>query len=103
MTAVLFGSLPFPGQDGSQLVSRVVTTAIAALFKTTQKLEANVRAEPVAKLLQGSVDGFDFIGQGLLMYSGLRVEPGFLTRESKKGATNCEKCSYDRASSRLSL
>ena len=74
MTAVLFGSLPFPGQDGSQLVSRVVTTAIAALFKTTQKLEANVRAEPVAKLLQGSVDGFDFIGQGLLMYSGLRVE-----------------------------
>lgn len=74
MTAVLFGSLPFPSQGGDQLVSQAATTAIAALFKRTQKLEANVRAEPVAKLLQGSVDGFDFIGQGLLMYSGLRVE-----------------------------
>jgi hypothetical protein len=33
-----------------------------------------VRAEPVSKLLQGSVDGFDFIGKGLLMYNGLRIE-----------------------------
>ena len=74
MTSVLFGSLPFPGQGGDQLVSKAVTAAIAALFKRTQKLEATVRAEPVAKLLQGSADGFDFIGQGLLMYSGLRVE-----------------------------
>ena len=73
-TSVLFGSLPFPGQGGDQLVSKAVTAAIAALFKRTQKLEATVRAEPVAKLLQGSADGFDFIGQGLLMYSGLRVE-----------------------------
>ena len=74
MTSVLFGSLPFPGQGGDQLVSKAVTAAIAALFKRTQKLEAIVRAEPVAKLLQGSADGFDFIGQGLLMHSGLRVE-----------------------------
>ncbi|MDJ0702762.1 MAG: DUF2993 domain-containing protein [Leptolyngbyaceae cyanobacterium MO_188.B28] len=74
MTSVLFGSLPFPGQGGDQLVSKAVTAAIAALFKRTRKLEATVRAEPVAKLLQGSADGFDFIGQGLLMHSGLRVE-----------------------------
>ena len=74
MTSVLFGSLPFPGQGGDQLVSKAVTAAIAALFKRTQRLEATVRAEPVAKLLQGSADGFDFIGQGLLMFSGLRVE-----------------------------
>ena len=74
MTSVLFGSLPFPSQGGDQLISKAVTAAIAALFKRTQKLEATVRAEPVAKLLQGSADGFDFIGQGLLMYSGLRVE-----------------------------
>ncbi|MGK7930974.1 MAG: DUF2993 domain-containing protein [Microcystaceae cyanobacterium] len=74
MTSIVFGSLPFPGQSGDQLLSKVVTTAIAALFKRTGKLEANVRAEPVAKLLQGSVDGFDFIGQGMLMYNGLRIE-----------------------------
>ncbi|MGK7943301.1 MAG: DUF2993 domain-containing protein [Microcystaceae cyanobacterium] len=74
MTSIVFGSLPFPSQSGDQLLSKVVTTAIAALFKRTGKLEANVRAEPVAKLLQGSVDGFDLIGQGMLMYNGLRIE-----------------------------
>ncbi len=74
MTAIVFGSLPFPSQSGDQLVSKAVTTAIAALFKRTEKLEATVKAEPVAKLLQGSVDGFDLIGQGMLMYNGLRIE-----------------------------
>lgn len=74
MTSIVFGSLPFPNQSGDQLVSKVVSTAIAALFKQTGKLEAKVRAEPVTKLLQGSVDGFDFRGQGMLMYNGLRLE-----------------------------
>ncbi len=74
MTAIVFGSLPFPGQGGDQFVSKAITTAIAALFKKTGKLEANVRAEPVAKLLQGSIDGFDFVGNGMLMYNGLRLE-----------------------------
>ncbi len=74
MTAVVFGTLPFPNQGGDQIVSKVVSTAIAALFKRTGKIEAMVRAEPVAKLLQGSVDGFDFIGNGMLMYNGLRIE-----------------------------
>lgn len=70
----MFGSLPFSNQSGDQLVSKAVSTAIAALFKRTGKLEANVRAEPVAKLLQGSIDGFDFMGNGMLMYNGLRIE-----------------------------
>ena len=70
----MFGSLPFPGQNGAQLVSKVVTAAISALFKKTGKLEANVKAEPIAKLLQGSIDGFDLIGNGMLMYNGLRIE-----------------------------
>ena len=70
----MFGSLPFPGQNGAQVVSKVVTTAISALFKKTGKLEANVKAEPIAKLLQGSIDGFDLIGNGMLMYNGLRIE-----------------------------
>ena len=70
MTAFLLGSSR-PDQGGDQLVSKAVTAAISALFKRTQKLEVNLRAEPVAKLLQGSVDGFDFIGQGLLMYRGI--------------------------------
>lgn len=74
MTAVVFGTLPFPNQGGDQIVSKAVSTAIAALFKRTGKIEATVRAEPVAKLLQGSVDGFDFIGNGMLMYNGLRIE-----------------------------
>jgi hypothetical protein len=74
MSAIVFGSLPFPGQSGDQLVSKVVTAAIAALFKKTDAIKVNVRAEPVAKLLQGSVDGLDFIGNGMLMYNGLRLE-----------------------------
>ncbi len=74
MTSIVFGNLPFPGQGGDRVVSKAVTAAISALFKQTEKLEALVKAEPVAKLLQGSVDGFDFFGQGLLMYSGLRVQ-----------------------------
>ena len=74
MTAVVFGTLPFPNQSGDQIVSKAVSAAIAALFKRTGKIQATVRAEPVAKLLQGSVDGFDFIGNGMLMYNGLRIE-----------------------------
>lgn len=74
MISTVFGSLPFPNQGGDRVVSKVVTAAISALFKRSEKLEVNVRAEPVAKLLQGSVDGFDFIGKGLLMHSGLRVD-----------------------------
>jgi hypothetical protein len=74
MTAIVFGSLPFSSQSGDQIISKGVSTAIAALFKHTGKIEAHVRAEPVSKLLQGSVDGFDFIGQGMLMYNGLRIE-----------------------------
>ena len=70
----MLGNLPFPGQGGDQVVSKAVGTAIAALFKRTGKLEATVRAEPVAKLLQGSVDGFDFVGHGMLMYNGLRIK-----------------------------
>lgn len=74
MTSFVFGSLPFSNQGGDQIVSKAVSAAIAALFKRTGKLVANVRAEPVAKLLQGSIDGFDFIGNGMLMYNGLRIE-----------------------------
>ena len=74
MSAIVFGSLPFPGQSGDQVVSKVITTAIAALFKKTGAIQVNVKAEPVAKLLQGSVDGLDFVGSGMLMYNGLRLE-----------------------------
>ncbi len=73
MVQALFGSTSFQNQSGDRLVSKVVGAAIVALFKRSEKIEANVRAEPVAKLLQGSVDGFDFIGNGMLMYNGLRI------------------------------
>ncbi|NJN30237.1 MAG: DUF2993 domain-containing protein [Synechococcales cyanobacterium RM1_1_8] len=62
------------GQGGDQVISKAVTAAIAALFKQTESLEAAVRAEPIAKLLQGSIDGFDLVGTGLRMYNGLRIE-----------------------------
>jgi len=55
-------------------VSKAVTVAIAALFKKAKNLNVNLRVEPVARLMQGSVDGFDFIGQELLMHSGLKVD-----------------------------
>lgn len=73
MVQALFGSAPFQANGGDRLVSKAVGAAIAALFKRSDKVEANVRAEPVTKLLQGSVDGFDFIGNGMLMYNGLRI------------------------------
>ena len=74
MTAAFLGGFPFDRQGGDRLVSKVVTSAISALFQRTEKLDAQVRAEPVAKLLQGSVDGFDMVGGGLRMYNGLRLE-----------------------------
>ena len=74
MASIVLSSLPFSNQSGDQLVSKVVTGAITALFKRTGKLEAVVRAEPVTKLLQGSLDSFDLIGHDLLMYNGLRIK-----------------------------
>jgi hypothetical protein len=72
----VFGNLPFStGQGGGdQIVSKVARTAVTALMKQTEELDVKVRAEPVAKLLQGSVDGFDFVGKGMKMYSGLQIE-----------------------------
>ena len=74
MVTALFTNVPMQNQSGDRLVSKAAGAAIAALFKSSDKVEANVRAEPVAKLLQGSLDGFDFIGQGMRMYNGLRIE-----------------------------
>ncbi len=74
MTSILLSGIPFQAQGGDQLVSKVAGAAIAALFKRSEKVEANVRAEPVSKLLTGSLDGFDFIAKGLLMYNGLRID-----------------------------
>jgi len=54
-------------------VSRGVSAAIRALFKQVERLEARVRVEPVAKLLQGRIDSFELLGQHLQMYNGLRL------------------------------
>jgi len=54
-------------------VSRGVGAAIRALFKHAERLEARVRVEPVAKLLQGRIDSFELLGQHLQMYNGLRL------------------------------
>jgi LmeA-like phospholipid-binding len=64
---------PFQNKGGDEWVGSVATAAIAALFKTTDSLNAKVRANPVSKILQGSLDGFDLVGRGLEMRNGLRV------------------------------
>ncbi|NEP81160.1 MAG: DUF2993 domain-containing protein [Okeania sp. SIO3C4] len=74
MVTALLTNVPMQNQSGDRLVSKAAGAAIAALFKSSDRVEANVRAEPVAKLLQGSLDGFDFIGKGMRMYNGLRIE-----------------------------
>lgn len=56
-----------------RMISRVVGAAIAALFKRSQQVEATIRAEPLSKLWQGSIDGFDLLGSGLVMYNGLKI------------------------------
>ncbi|WP_287129832.1 DUF2993 domain-containing protein [Candidatus Cyanaurora vandensis] len=71
----MFGSFsPTANQGGDQLVGAVATTAIRAMFQQTDTLTAQVRAFPVAKILMGSLDGFDLKGQGLLMRNGLRIQ-----------------------------
>lgn len=74
MVSVASGGASPPAQGGDRLVSRVVGSAITALFKHSEQVDTQIRAEPVSKLLQGSIDGFDFIGRGLEMYNGLRLE-----------------------------
>lgn len=70
----MLGDIPFWGQSGDKIISKVVTSAIATLFQKTARLEAKVKAEPITKLLQGSVDGFDLVGDRLMMYNGLCIE-----------------------------
>lgn len=71
---MLFGGLSLLEKSGDQILSSTVTSAIASLFKQTENLKINIKAEPIAKLFQGKVDGFEFVGQGMLMYNGLRLE-----------------------------
>ena len=66
--------MPFWEDSGQQIISKVVTSAISTLFKSTAKLEATVKAKPVSKLWQGSIDGFDLIGDRLMMYNNLCIE-----------------------------
>ncbi|MFQ3584159.1 MAG: DUF2993 domain-containing protein, partial [Cyanobacteriota bacterium] len=73
MTTGLLPELPLQNQAAVDWVSRGVGAAIRALFKHAERLEARVRVEPVAKLLQGCVDGFELLGQHLQMYNGLRL------------------------------
>ncbi len=74
MTSGLLLGSPLQAQSGDQLISKVVTAGITALFRKCEQIDAQIRAEPIAKLLQGSIDGFELIGKGLLMYNGLRIE-----------------------------
>ncbi|MFQ3613409.1 MAG: DUF2993 domain-containing protein [Cyanobacteriota bacterium] len=73
MTTGLLPELPLQNQTAVDWVSRGVGAAIRALFKHSERLEAHVRVEPVAKLLQGCVDSFELLGQHLQMYNGLRL------------------------------
>jgi len=75
MEMSVFGSFsPAASQGGDQLVGAVATQAIRAMFQQTEQLTAQVRAFPVAKILMGSLDGFDLKGRGLVMRNGLRIQ-----------------------------
>ncbi len=75
MESFMFGGFTPPAsQNGDQLVGAVATSAIKALFQKVERLEAQVKAFPVTKLLMGSLDGFDLLGEGLLMRNGLRIQ-----------------------------
>ncbi|MEN9231540.1 MAG: DUF2993 domain-containing protein [Thermostichus sp. DG02_5_bins_236] len=73
MTTGLLPELSLQNQTAVDWVSRGVGAAIRALFKHSERLEARVRVEPVAKLLQGRIDSFELLGQHLQMYNGLRL------------------------------
>ncbi|MCF2971095.1 DUF2993 domain-containing protein [Synechococcus sp. Nb3U1] len=74
MTTSLLPELALQSQTAVvDWVSRGVGAAIRALFKHSERLEARVRVEPVAKLLQGCMDSFELLGQRLQMYNGLRL------------------------------
>lgn len=73
MVTGLLPELSLPHPMLTDWVSRGVSAAIRALFKQAERLEARVRAEPIAKLLQGRIDSFELVGQNLQMYNGLRL------------------------------
>jgi hypothetical protein len=73
MVTGLLPELSLPHSMLTDWVSRGVSAAIRALFKQAGRLEARVRAEPMAKLLQGRIDSFELVGQNLQMYNGLRL------------------------------
>lgn len=73
MTTGLLPELLLENPMAVDWVSRGVSAAIRALFKQVERLEARVRVEPVAKLLQGRIDSFELLGQHLQMYNGLRL------------------------------
>ncbi len=73
MTTGLLPELLFQNPMAVDWVSRGVSAAIRALFKQAERLEARVRVEPIAKLLQGRIDSFELLGQHLQMYNGLRL------------------------------
>ncbi len=75
MTTGLLPELPLKSQNQTAVdwVNRGLGTAIRALFKHAERLEAHVGVEPVAKLLQGRIDSFELLGQHLQMYNGLRL------------------------------
>ncbi len=63
MVQALFGSTSFQNQSGDRLVSKVVGAAIAALFKRSEKIEANVRAETCSQAFAGKRRWFRFYRQ----------------------------------------
>ncbi len=64
-----------PNTDwGEQMLNTVLTQAIKHLFSHADAVDVSVRCFPSSKILQGSIDSFKMVGQGLVIRREFQVE-----------------------------
>lgn len=70
------GLFKSPGDTdmGEQLLNKVASQSIRHLFTRSDSVEISIRCYPSSKLLQGSIDGFQMSGRGLVIRKDFYVE-----------------------------
>ncbi|MEM1370305.1 MAG: DUF2993 domain-containing protein, partial [Cyanobacteria bacterium P01_H01_bin.15] len=75
MLGGFIGSNGNRGSDwGENLLSSVASNTIRHLFTRSDSVEVKVSCQPSSKLLQGSIDSFKMLGQGLVIRQDFRTE-----------------------------
>ena len=59
---------------GEQLLNTVATQSIRHLFSRSESVEVSIRCQPSSKLLQGTIDGLQMQGRGLLIRNDFPIE-----------------------------